>query len=61
MAVQGGRHNYTDVCMQVACMYPLAVTYVFIITYIVYIVHRMHFYEVELTPITHIMYTYYNQ
>ena len=35
MAVQGGRHNYTDVCMHVACMHPLAVTYVFIITYIV--------------------------
>ena len=37
MAVQGGRHNYTDayVCMHVACMPPLAVTYVFIITYMV--------------------------
>ena len=58
MAVQGGRHNYTDVCIHVACMHPLAMTYVHII---IWYSTPCAFYEVELTPITHNMYTYYNQ
>ena len=35
MAVQGGRHNYTDVYMHVACMHPLAVMYICTYNYMV--------------------------